>query len=58
MPARSDETEREALLGSAARAWEAVTTQPDGDEAAGGLAGVGDALGFLGSTTGSSRPRT
>jgi glutamate dehydrogenase len=48
MPARSDETEREALLGSAARAWEAVTTQPDGDEAAGGLAAVGDALGFLG----------
>ncbi|HEY6786972.1 MAG TPA: NAD-glutamate dehydrogenase domain-containing protein, partial [Trebonia sp.] len=47
MPARSDETEREALLASAARAWDAVTTQPGGDEAAGGLAGVGDAPGFL-----------
>ena len=47
MPARSDETEREALLASAARTWEAVASQPGGDEAAAGLTGVGGALGFL-----------
>ena len=47
MPARSDETERDALLAGAAQAWEAVTRQPDSREAAAGLAVVGDALGFL-----------
>jgi glutamate dehydrogenase len=47
MPAGSDETEREALLASAARAWEAVTTRTDGGEATAGLACVSDVPGFL-----------